>query len=70
MKKQMKEYTLNKQEVKILKEIAKGNNTIYTLKKSLMIKPNLLSYHLKKTSSEKVYSSRKKGKEIRKMRLL
>jgi len=47
MKKRMKEYLLNKLEVKILKEVAKGNNTIYLLKKFLMIKPNLLSYNLK-----------------------
>ncbi|MGB9756250.1 MAG: hypothetical protein ACPLVJ_00500 [Candidatus Bathyarchaeales archaeon] len=64
MKKQKKEYTLNKQEVKILKEVAKGNNTIYTLKKSLRIKSNLLSYHLKKLLQKKFIQVERKEKRL------
>jgi hypothetical protein len=58
----MKEYLLNKLEVKILKEVAKGNNTIYLLKKFLMIKPNLLSYNLKKLLQKRFIQLERKGK--------
>jgi len=62
MKRRMKEYLLNKLEVKILKEVAKGNNTIYLLKKFLMIKPNLLSYNLKKLLQKRFIQLERKGK--------
>lgn len=62
MKKRRKEYLLNKLEVKILKEVAKGNNTIYLLKKFLMIKPNLLSYNLKKLLQKRFIQLERKGK--------
>ena len=62
MKKRRKEYLLNKLEVKILKEVVKGNNTIYLLKKFLMIKPNLLSYNLKKLLQKRFIQLERKGK--------
>jgi len=62
MKRRMKEYLLNKLEVKILKEVAKGNNTIYLLKKFLMIKPNLLSYNLKKLLQKRFIQLERRGK--------
>jgi hypothetical protein len=62
MKRRRKEYLLNKLEVKILKEVAKGNNTIYLLKKFLMIKPNLLSYNLKKLLQKRFIQLERKGK--------
>ena len=64
MKKRMKEYLFNKLEVKILKEVAKGNNTFYLLKKFLMIKPNLLSYNLKKLLQKRFIQVERKQKRL------
>jgi len=48
MKRQLESYSFNKLEIKTLKEIAKGNNSLYLLREALAIKPNLLSYILKR----------------------
>lgn len=48
MKRQLESYSFNKLEIKTLKEIAKGNNSLYMLREALAIKPNLLSYVLKR----------------------
>ena len=48
MKTAASEYTFSKAELSILKEIAKGNHELVSIKKSLPITPQLLSYNLKK----------------------
>jgi len=64
MKKKLGKYTFNKLEIKILKEVARGNHSLYLLKKFLVIKPNLLSYNLKKLLQKGLIKVEKKEKRL------
>jgi len=64
MKKKLRKYTFNRLEIKILKEVARGNNSLYLLKKFLVIKPNLLSYNLKKLLQKGLIKIEKKEKRL------
>lgn len=48
MKNKLRDYAFNKLEIRILKEIAKGNHSLSQIRNTLLIKPSLLSYNLKK----------------------
>ena len=54
MKRKLENYTFSKQEIKILKEIARENHSLSLLKKNLSIKPNLLSYSLKRLLQKRI----------------
>jgi len=64
MKKKLRKYTFNRLEIKILKEVARGNHSLYLLKKFLVIKPNLLSYNLKKLLQKGLIKVEKKEKRL------
>lgn len=66
MKKKLENYTFNKLEIKILKEIAKGNHSLPLLIRSLLIKPNLLSYNLKKLLKKRLINFKRKKHYYRK----
>jgi len=48
MNKRLRNYTFNKLEIQILRQLAKGKHSLSDVRKSLLIGPSLLSYNLKK----------------------
>lgn len=48
MNKRLTNYTFNKLEIRILRQLAKGKHSLSDVRKSLLIGPSLLSYNLKK----------------------
>jgi len=54
MKRKLKKYAFSKQEIRILREIASGKHSLLLLRKNLSIKPNLLSYYIKRLIDKKI----------------
>lgn len=48
MNKRLRNYTFNKLEIQILRQLAKGKHSLSDVRKNLLIGPSLLSYNLKK----------------------
>lgn len=61
MRKKLENYAFSKQEIKILREIASENHSLSSLRKSLSIKPNLLSYNLKRLLKKGIIVFQKKA---------
>lgn len=61
MKKKLRNYTCNRLEIRILKELAKGNHSLYQIRKTLLIEPSLLSYNLKKLLQKGIIKTTGKG---------
>ena len=59
MKTPASEYTFNKAELAILKEISKGNHELASIKRALSITPQLLSYNLKKLEKKSLITTTK-----------
>lgn len=60
MKRKLQDYAFSKVEIKILRAVAKGNHSLYLLMKNLSIKPNYLSYNLKKLFKKNIIAFKKK----------
>jgi len=61
MKNKLGNYTFNKLEIRILKEISKGNHSLSQIRNTLLIKPSLLSYNLKKLLQKGIIKAIGKG---------
>lgn len=61
MKTVQEEYAFSKSEIKILKELTKGERSLSEIEKSLLIKPPLLSYNLKKLLRKGIIKETTKG---------
>jgi len=61
MKNKLGNYTFNKLEIRILKEVTRGKHTFSEIKEALKIKPSLLSYNIKKLSQKGLIKKIKKG---------
>jgi len=61
MKTVQEEYTFSKSEIRILKELAKGERSLSDVEKSLSIKPPLLSYNMKKLLRKGIIKETAKG---------
>jgi hypothetical protein len=68
MKKKLPDYAFSKVEIEILREVASGNHSLYLLRKNLSIKPNLLSYNLKKILKKNIIAFKKKKKQFKRKR--
>lgn len=66
MKRKLENYTFSKIEIKILKEIARENHSLSLLKRNLSIKPNLLSYSLKRLLQKRLIVFKTKREKSRK----
>lgn len=66
MKRKLENYTFSKMEIKILREIARENHSLSLLKKNLPIKPNLLSYSLKRLLEKRLIVFKTKREKSRK----
>lgn len=60
MKKKLEKYTFSKQEIRILREIASGKHSLISLRRTLSIKPNLLSYYIRKLIDKKIIEFKRK----------
>lgn len=61
MKTVQEEYAFNKSEIRILKELTKGERPLSKIERSLLIKPPLLSYNLKKLLRKGIIKETAKG---------
>lgn len=61
MKTVQEEYTFSKSEIRILKELTKGERSLSDIEKSLSIKPPLLSYNLEKLLRKGIIKETAKG---------
>lgn len=61
MKSKLETYTFSKQEIKILKEIVSENHILSSLRKTLSIKPNLLSHYLKRLQKKNIVEFQKRS---------
>ena len=61
MKTVQEEYTFSKSEIRILKELTKGERSLSDIEKSLSIKPPLLSYNVKKLLRKGMIKETAKG---------
>lgn len=52
MKNKLRDYTFNKLEIKILKEVIKGNHSLTKIRNNLLIRPSLLSYNIRKLDNK------------------
>lgn len=66
MKRKRENYAFSKLEVKVLKEIAGENHSLSLLKRNLSIKPNLLSYTLKRLLLKRIIVLKKKRERSKK----
>ncbi|MDR0471082.1 MAG: hypothetical protein LBH79_05090 [Nitrososphaerota archaeon] len=61
MKTFAEEYTFSKAELKVLKEIAKGNSALYLIQTKLSVKPPLITYIIKKLQTKSLIKITRKG---------
>ena len=61
MKTAQEEYAFSKSEIRILKELTKGQRSLSEIEKSLLIKPPLLSYNVKKLLRKGIVKETAKG---------
>jgi len=61
MKSKLENYTFSKQEIKILKEIVSENHILSSLRKSLSIKPSLLSHYIKRLQNKNIVKLQKRS---------
>lgn len=61
MRSKLEDYTFSEQEIRILKEIARDNHLLSSVRKSLSIKPNLLSHYLRRLSNKNLIEYRKQS---------
>jgi hypothetical protein len=66
VKKKLQDYTFSKLEIRILKEVANKNHSLFLLRKSLSIKPNLLSHNLKKLLKKHIITFKRKREKSKK----
>jgi len=66
MKRKLENYTFSILEIKILKEIARENHSLSLLKRNLSIKPNLLSYRLKRLLQKRIIVFKRKKERSKK----
>jgi hypothetical protein len=55
----LEDYTFSEQEIRILKEIARENHLLSSIRKSVSIRPSLLSHYLRRLSRKNLIESRK-----------
>lgn len=60
MRSKLETYTFSKQEIKILRQIANENHLLSSLRKSLSMRPSLLSHYLKRLLNKNLIESQKK----------
>lgn len=63
MKKRLRDYTLSRLEINILKEIIKGNHSLTKIRNSLLISPSLLSYNIRKLDNTGLIRTIKNGRK-------
>lgn len=61
MRSKLNDYTFSVQEIRILREIVSKNHLLSSIRKSLSIKPNLLSHYLEKLSSKSLVKCTKQS---------